>query len=106
MAPRPGPLLLEPAPVAELGDLVALVVLFLAVAGGGAFAFVTGVSLDAFSTGDALAYASGMVAIEAVLGADSPAHPVLYGVLLGGFVTATALTRVGGRGDGGSAGGG
>lgn len=68
-----------------------LVVGFLATGFGFAFVYLTDVQLRHFLAGAAIAYLSGMIAIETILLPDSPVHLILYGGLLlaigtGGFL--------------------
>jgi len=77
---------------AVVGDAVTLaVVATLALALGMAFATLADVAVAPFAVGGLVAYAVGMVAIEAWLAPDSPVHLVGYGALLACLVCGVAL---------------
>jgi hypothetical protein len=78
-----------------VGDGVTLAaVCLLALALGAAFARVTGVDVRSVAGGGVVAYALGMVAVEAALTPEGPVHLVWYAALVSCLVAGAALLRV------------
>lgn len=79
------------AAVGEAATLALVVVAALAL--GGAFGALTGVDVQAFAAGAALAYLLGMAAVAVARSPDSPVHLFLYGGIAVCLVAGTAVAR-------------
>ena len=84
-------------PESMRGDLVLLAMLFVSSGAAGAgLSRLVGVGLAELAVGGVIAYAVGMGLIEIAIAPDSPAHLLLYGVILvGAFLGAVGGNAIG-----------
>ena len=77
--------------VSAVGDLIVLPVAVVSVSLGVGFATATGIGPRTFLVGGAAAYLLGMATIETAIAPESPAHLVLYVLVLVALTVGVAL---------------